>query len=276
MSKRFRHTCVMFSTLEVWPWSSVNLTIEGYFQRISWLSLNPWELKSSLSCLLHNKDDTCDPVLTEFKHKPVFEFQNFIHWSPTPPPEASKLLWNGHQDKAFTAEVWSEKRWTLRFDWRLHILIRLSLPPLASCWPDVDHFSPQTSWWWPLYVSMIGDLILTSLLMIKLSMLPVVSMWLFQSSDPTLPPCPSCNVLSWLNNNISLKILKSIEKKWIHNMFVTGWFVEMEASQSWTLELLKPTAMCLPSGAHLTLVTGPLSSSVDKSSEVDPCEASHR
>jgi len=47
-------------------------------------------------------------------------------------------------------------------------------------------------------------------------------------------------------------------------------------SQSWMSDELSPTAMCLPSGAQLTLVMGPLSSSTVTSSEVDPLEASHR
>nr|GMD52090.1 hypothetical protein Iba_chr11bCG8560 [Ipomoea batatas] len=46
-------------------------------------------------------------------------------------------------------------------------------------------------------------------------------------------------------------------------------------SQSCTSELFKPIAICLPSGAHLTLVTGPFSSSIVTSSEVLPSDASH-
>nr|GMC86432.1 hypothetical protein Iba_chr04dCG10900 [Ipomoea batatas] len=46
-------------------------------------------------------------------------------------------------------------------------------------------------------------------------------------------------------------------------------------SRSCTSELFKPIATCLLSGAHLTLVTGPFSSSIVTSSEVLPSDASH-
>lgn len=80
---------------------------------------------------------------------------------------------------------------------------RLSFPPLASCWPVADHLRPHISWVWALYVVMIWDRTLTSLLMIKLSIPPVVRMWLFQSSEPTLDMCPSVNVISCLERELS-------------------------------------------------------------------------
>ena len=166
--------------------------MEGYFHSMSWLSLKPWELKSSCSCLFQSRQQTCEPVLTEFKHAPVLLFQNLMLWSPTPPPEASKLLWKGHQARAFTAEVCSSMRWR---HWvaefveaidMFQMWIRLSFPPLANSFPETDHFNPQTSWLCPSYTLMPWDLILKSLLMIKQSIPPVVKMLLFQSSDPTL------------------------------------------------------------------------------------------
>eukprot|EP01018_Ginkgo_biloba_P031841 Gb_30044 [translate_table: standard] len=43
-----------------------------------------------------------------------------------------------------------------------HMCSRLSFPPLASCWPDRDHFNPHTSCSWPLYISIIESRIRTS------------------------------------------------------------------------------------------------------------------
>lgn len=192
----------MKRTLDVWPVSSAIFTIDGYFQRVSWFWVNPCELSNSRSFLFHNSAHTCEPVSTEFKQAPVWVFQNLMHRSPPPPPDASKLPWNGHQAKALTAAVWSSSLWSgcigeLEEDIDLsHMWRRLSLPPLANCWPEADHFSPQTSWWWPLYVSTIWSLTLTSLLMIRPSIPPVVRMWLFQSNEPTRDPWPPLNVLS--------------------------------------------------------------------------------
>ena len=47
-------------------------------------------------------------------------------------------------------------------------------------------------------------------------------------------------------------------------------------SHSCTTELVKPTPICLPAGAHLTLVIGPASSSTVRSSEVMLWEAYHK
>jgi hypothetical protein len=49
-----------------------------------------------------------------------------------------------------------------------------------------------------------------------------------------------------------------------------------EESHSCITELFNPTAMCLPSGAQLTLVTGPSSSSAISSSDIELFEASHK
>ena len=57
-------------------------------------------------------------------------------------------------------------------------------------------------------------------------------------------------------------------------MILTRW-LELE-SHSWMSEEFKPTAICLTSGAQLTLVTRPISSSTVKSSDVEPSEASQR
>lgn len=153
---RSMHTWAMNRTLEVWPVSSAIFTIDGYFQRVSWFCVNPWELSNSRSCLLHWREHTWEPVFTEFKQAPVWVFQNLMHWSPPPPPEANKFPWNGHQARAFTAAVWSSSLWSHcvgEFEEAMdlsHMKRRLSFPPLASCCPEADHLSPQTSCWCPL------------------------------------------------------------------------------------------------------------------------------
>lgn len=50
--------------------------------------------------------NTCEYVFTEFRHAPVDELQNRIDRSVVPPPEASRLLWKGHQASALTAPEW--------------------------------------------------------------------------------------------------------------------------------------------------------------------------
>ncbi|KAL7000958.1 hypothetical protein U1Q18_002109, partial [Sarracenia purpurea var. burkii] len=77
----------------------------------------------------------------------------------------------------------------------LHKKTRLSFLPLASWWPAANYFRPQTSWQCPLKIPTARDLILTSLLMIRLSSPSVIKMWLLQSSDSTRELCPSLNVL---------------------------------------------------------------------------------
>lgn len=156
MCEKWNYTCAMKRTLEVWPVSSAILTIDGYFHRVSWFWVNPWELRSSRSLLLQSRAHTWEPVSMEFKQAPVWVFQNLMVRSPPPPPDASKLLWNGHHARALTAAVCSSSlcnHWVVVFEEameRSHMWRRLSLPPLANCWPEADHFSPQTSWWWPL------------------------------------------------------------------------------------------------------------------------------
>lgn len=205
-SNEFINTFAMLSTLDVWPSRSAILTIEGYFQRVSWLSLKPWALRSSLSCVLHSSEQTCEPVSTEFKHAPVLVFQNLMWWSPMPPPEARRLLWNGHQERAFTAAEWSSNwwsHWLEEFEGAMdadHMFTRLSLPPLAKCMPEELHFRPHTSCLCPLYVLTMWDRILTSLLMIIVSIPPLVRMWSLQSSELTLRWCPPWNILNCKQN----------------------------------------------------------------------------
>jgi len=148
--------CAIYNTLEVWPLSSAIFSIEGYFQRASWFWVKPWELSNSRSFLLHSRAHTCEPVSTEFKHAPVWVFQNLMQWSPPPPPEARRFAWNGHQASAFTAALCSSNLWSQwvgEFEETIvlsHMWITLSLPPLANCCPEGDHLSPQISCWCPL------------------------------------------------------------------------------------------------------------------------------
>jgi len=102
-SENFIHTWAMNKTREVCPMSSAILTIDGYFQSVNWFWVNPWEHSNSLSFLFHSNEHTWEPVSTELRQAPVWVFQNLMHWSLSPPPEASRLLWNGHQARALTA-----------------------------------------------------------------------------------------------------------------------------------------------------------------------------
>ena len=192
----------------MWPLSSAIFTMDGYFHRMSWFSVNPWELSNSRSCLFHWRAQTCEPVSTEFKHVPVWVFQNLMCLSFPPPPEASRLLWKGHQARAFTAAVWSSSLWSQclgEFEEAInlsHMKRRLSFPPLANCWPEADHFNPQTSCRCPSYDSTMCSLILTSLLMTLASFPPVVSKWWFQASDVTRNRWPPRSVLSCTNDTL--------------------------------------------------------------------------
>ena len=196
----------MNNPVEVWPLSSAISSIDGYFHKISWFSIRAWELNNSVSFLLHNNEQTWDPVLMEFKHVPVLMFQNFIEWSSLPPPEAIMLCWNGHHASALTVALWLLNLWSCwvaEFEETIdhsHMQRRWSFPPLANCRPVLDHFSPHTSWWWPLYVCTMWDLTLISLLIIMESAPPDVRMLSFQAREPTRPLCPPCKVLNCRNN----------------------------------------------------------------------------
>ena len=102
-------------TQEVWRVSSL-LTIERCFQKVSWFSVNPWELNNSLSFLFQRRGHTWEPVYTGFRQAPVWVFQNLMQRSLSPPPDASKLLWNGHQARALTDDVWCSN-WCSHWFW---------------------------------------------------------------------------------------------------------------------------------------------------------------
>lgn len=106
-----------------------------------------------MSFLFQSSVDTCDTVSTELRHAPMLVFQNLMHPSSVPPPDASRLLLNGHHGSALTAAEWSSSLYNhcvrkpaeeddmdASHRWR-----RLSLPPLASCCTEPDHLNPHTS-----------------------------------------------------------------------------------------------------------------------------------
>lgn len=157
-------------TLAVWPLNSWIFVIEGYFHKISWFSLNPWDEQISLWCFDQSNEQTCDPVSIEFKTAPELVFQNLIVLSAVPPPLASNPRWNGHHANAFTAALccvnwslgpmvdgsvmvsplplllerwypWLFPRWDMAASQRHR---RFSFPPLANVLPSSFHLSPHT------------------------------------------------------------------------------------------------------------------------------------
>lgn len=80
---------------------------------------------------------------------PVRVFQNRMHLSAVPPPEAKRPWWWGDHAIAFTAAKWSVYVWTGDNDCVFHTYNLLSFPPDARYWLSGDHLRPQTSWRWP-------------------------------------------------------------------------------------------------------------------------------
>lgn len=81
-------------------------------------------------------------------HFPVWVFHSLMQRSAVPPPEASTLDWKGHHASALTAAVCSLNLCRCLDDRLLggsQTHTRLSLPPLASRFPEPDHLSPHTS-----------------------------------------------------------------------------------------------------------------------------------
>lgn len=152
--------------------------IDGYFHTMIWFWEYPWVLTSSFT-FLHQarlqtwkqkaagEDDSknslnyfleaCSellawlPVSTEFSMFPLTVFQNLIHLSAVPPPDARRPCWCGDHAIALTAAVCSVslnigccERWFHTSSW-------LSFPPDASSRSSCDHFSPQT---WPKKLSL--------------------------------------------------------------------------------------------------------------------------
>jgi hypothetical protein len=88
---------------------------------------------------------TCEPVSMVLSFVVVAVFQNRMHRSAVPPPDASKPCWCGDQAMALTAAEWSENfmAGVLLFNDQMHSW--LSLPPDASWRLSGDHLSPHTS-----------------------------------------------------------------------------------------------------------------------------------
>lgn len=84
------------------------------------------------------------PVSIELSIFPLAVFQNLIHLSAVPPPDATRLCWWGDHAIALTAAVCSVSRSTGCCDRWFHTRSWLSFPPDASSRSSCDHFSPQT------------------------------------------------------------------------------------------------------------------------------------
>ena len=79
-------------TLAVCPVNSFTFAIDGYFHKHNWFCENPCDDKSSFSLFDQTNEHTCEPVSIEFKQLPVLPFQNLIHLSAVPPPDAKTFL----------------------------------------------------------------------------------------------------------------------------------------------------------------------------------------
>jgi len=84
------------------------------------------------------------PVSIELRTFPLAVFQNLIHLSAVPPPDARRPCWCGDHAIALTAAVCSVKRNTGCCDRWFQTSSWLSFPPEASSRSSCDHFSPQT------------------------------------------------------------------------------------------------------------------------------------
>ena len=101
-----------------------------------------------MTFLLHARLQTCEPVSTLCSAAPVDVFQNLMHLSAVPPPDAMRPCWCGLHAIAFTAAWCPTNRWmgSVLDDWPgCQTIKRLSLPPLASSRSSGDHLSPHTS-----------------------------------------------------------------------------------------------------------------------------------
>lgn len=85
------------------------------------------------------------PVSTHCMGCPVNVFQNLMHLSAVPPPDANRPWWCGDHAIALTAAKWSVYVWTGATDCIFHTYSLLSLPPDAKYWLSGDHFKPHTS-----------------------------------------------------------------------------------------------------------------------------------
>jgi len=96
-----------YNTLYVWPVKVASLDIVGYLQTIIWFWEYPWVLTSSFTFFDHTRLQTWLPVSTQLKCVFVVVFQNRMHLSAVPPPDASRPWRWGDQAIALTAAVCS-------------------------------------------------------------------------------------------------------------------------------------------------------------------------
>ena len=132
----------MCKTLWLCPLRSATLVQLGYFQRLSWFSLKPCELKIYLSFLFQINEQTWLSVWTVLISFPVSIFQNLIVWSDVPPPVANKFLCHGHHARALTAALCPCRVYLTLPAFKSQIRAVLSLLPDAR--PQGSCLSPQT------------------------------------------------------------------------------------------------------------------------------------
>lgn len=147
----------------------------------------------------------------------VWVFQNLMHLSAVPPPEAKRPFWWGLHPIALTAAVCSENltRGCSPF-YRLHTINLLSLPPDASCVSSNDHLKPHTSCLCPTSFWKNWLFALKSLCKIFLSLDPVLTIDPFHATVPTLLRWPESVLtsLQWLVSQIWVSPLFVPTARW--------------------------------------------------------------
>ena len=84
-----------YKTRYVWPVSFATWVRDGYRQIKIWFCEYPWVETNSFVCLLQAKLQTWEPVSILCRGCWVKVFQNFMHRSAVPPPEAKRPCWWG-------------------------------------------------------------------------------------------------------------------------------------------------------------------------------------
>lgn len=79
--------------------------MDGHFHRIIWFCEYPCVDTNSETVLENMRLHTCDPVSMDDDSVPVLQFQNLMHLSAVPPPDASNPCWCGDHASALTAAV---------------------------------------------------------------------------------------------------------------------------------------------------------------------------
>ena len=108
-----------------------------------------WKVRLRKLRIFLQKVFKTNPICKEIELKcltcPVSVFQNRIHLSAVPPPEARSPWWWGDHAMALTAAKCSVKVWTGWVMLEFQTKSLLSLPPEARYWLSGDHLRPHTS-----------------------------------------------------------------------------------------------------------------------------------